>query len=405
MSEPQAPPAVGRRRRRWPWVAATAAVLVLVVFYLGGGWFFSGQVYDNALAVKPKDPATIETGTLTSVDLTAGGTGTITFTRDAQYADETKNNAAVVGIKAGDTLLIAGPASSVEGAAVTRPVTETIGALPEPGATAGLVRDVWLDPTQLGLAYQDVSIEGPLGPLPAWVVPGADEGRWAVLTHGKGADRSEMLRMAGPLHEAGFNLLIVSYRNDPGAPQSEDQIHRYGATEWRDLQAAVEFVLDKGAAQLVLGGLSHGGAVTLGFMAHSDLADRVTAIILDSPAASLPDVLDAAAEYRRLPVVGAPIPESLEAVATWITGMRYGVDMAEVDYTGMAGLVTVPTLVFQGTADETAPQAATDKFAAAFGDKVTYVKVPGAEHVLSWNYDPQGYEDAVADFLSANGLG
>jgi hypothetical protein len=180
---------------------------------------------------------------------------------------------------------------------------------------------------------------------------------------------------------------------------------RYGATEWEDLQACVTWVLDKGVDKLVLGGVSHGAAVTLGFMAHSDLASQVDALILDSPAASLPDVIDAAADFRKIPVISAPIPESLQSVATWMTSQRYDVDMSAVDYTGMSDLVKIPTLVMQGEADQTSPLASTDKFVAAFTDHITYFKVPGAAHVLAWNINPSGYEAAEDKFLAGNGLG
>jgi hypothetical protein len=339
-----------------------------------------------------------------AVTIGSDGTGTITITRDPKFASETKNNDAIVGLKVGDTMLVAGPVTSSEGASVTRPVTRATGT-PQAGAKVGLVRDVWLNPTEAGFKYVNVDITGPQGPLPAWWIKGSDASKWAVLTHGKGAGRSEMLRMAGPLVNAGFNVLTCSYRNDEGTTPSPDGLSHYGATEWEDLQACVSWAQDQGAQKLVLGGTSHGAAVTLGFMARSDLAGEVDALILDSPAASLPDVIDAAADFRKIPVVGLPIPESLQSVAAWLTAKRYGIDMGAVDYTDMAGLVKVPTLVIQGDADQSAPIAATDKFVAAFSDHIRYLKVPGAAHVLAWNVDPKGYEQAESQFLATTGLG
>lgn len=376
---------------------------MIAVFYLGGGWYFAGEVHKSALAVATYDPAAIETGTVTAVDISVDGTGSITVTRDPVSAEKTKNNEVVVGLKVGDEILLAGPATEVSGAVVTRPVIEAT-TTPAVGDPVGLVRDIWLQPDQAGMDYTEVMIDGPLGPLPAWWIKGSDSEKWAVLTHGKGASRSEMLRMSRTLSEAGFNMVVCSYRNDAGTAASEDGMVRYGATEWEDLQACVRWALDRGAQRLVLGGASHGAAVTLGFMAKSELADQVDALIFDSPAASLPDVIDAAADFRTIPVIGTAVPESLQSVALWMTSWRYGVDMQEVDYPNMVGLITVPTLVIQGEDDETTPLLATDHFVAAFPEHITYVRVPGADHVLSWNVDPQKYDDAVRDFLTSAGL-
>ena len=38
-----------RKRRRWPWVILFATIALVGVFYVGGAWYFSGQVYADAL--------------------------------------------------------------------------------------------------------------------------------------------------------------------------------------------------------------------------------------------------------------------------------------------------------------------------------------------------------------------
>ena len=102
--------------------------------------------------------------------------------------------------------------------------------------------------------------------FPAWEIPVEGSTKWAILTHGKGAARSEMLRMARPLHKAGYNVLIITYTGDVGAPAYDDGMVHFGRTEWQELQAAVEYADAAGADTIILGGASHGGAVTLGFL-------------------------------------------------------------------------------------------------------------------------------------------
>lgn len=395
------------RRRRLGWlILPLMLVLLVALFYIGGGWFFSSQVHSDALAAGPYDPATLENGTVTAVELAKDGTGVITVRRDAEDADETKFLPAEVGLKIGEVLLVAGPATKTAGAEVTRPVLSRIGTGPVAvGDRAGLARDVWLDPAQAGMPYRTVDVRDAGGArFPAWLVPGSDQTKWAVLVHGKGAARSEPLRMGRALHAAGYNLLLVSYTNDDGAPQTNDGMVHYGATEWSDLQAAINYAIGQGAQRVVLGGLSHGGAVVLGFMRNSLLADRVAGMILDAPASSLRRVLDEAADRRKLPVVGLPIPESLENVAFWIASHRYSIQFDAIDYTAMSGLVSVPVLVFQGTEDRTVPAAVNELFARRLGGDATYVPVQGADHLLSWNVNPREYEAAERRFLRAAGL-
>ncbi len=107
----------------------------------------------------------------------------------------------------------------------------------------------WTDPlTSLGLPYRDVAVEGELGPMPAWVLePRTPNGRWAVLVHGRAARREECLRALPVLLQLGFTCLVVTYRNDPGAPPAPDGRYNLGLSEWRDVESALEYAAAAGA--------------------------------------------------------------------------------------------------------------------------------------------------------------
>ncbi len=389
-----------RKRRRWPWVVLFSAIALVGVFYVGGAWYFSGLVYEDALKSKPYDPADLQGGQVVAFDGTREDL-LVTIRPDDEYLDETKFDNAVVGLVMGETLLVVGPAAPGEGPEQTRPVIDVVGDSPRVGDRYGLSHDVWLTPEQAGLdaEYVDVTtLDGRV--FPAWQIPAAKESdKWAILTHGKGAARSDTLRMARSLHKRKYNVLAITYTGDVGAPPYEDGMVHYGRTEWQELEAAVRYVEDQGANTIILGGTSHGGAVTLGFMARGNLARKVDGIILDSPASSLEDVLDYAADYRTLPIGGLAIPESLEDAAMMMVSFRYGVDFSAINYTDIDDLVTVPLLTFQGTDDETVPRAVNDRFMRLAGEGGTYVLVDGADHVLAWNVDPEGYHDQIKDFV------
>jgi hypothetical protein len=392
------------KRRKWPWVLLFGAIVVVALFYLAGGWYFSGLVHQDALEAVPYDPADLQGGTIQDVDIDQG-TGTIVLAPDEEYLDETKFDDAVVGLAVGESLVVVGPATVGADGTESRAVLEIDGDPPAPGDRYGLSRDVWLSPEQAGMEFDDVTLTTLEGlQIPAWVIPGDDPGKWAVLTHGKGAARSEMLRMARPLHKAGYNLLVITYRGDVGAPPYEEGMVTFGRVEWQELEAAVQYARDQGADTIVLGGVSHGGAVALGFLDRGSLVRDIDGIILDSPASSFEDVIDEAAEYRSLPIGGLPIPESLEDVAKLFVAFRYGVDYSAIDYSGMDGLIEVPLLVFQGAADETVPKPVNDRLMrGGAGDGGEYVVVEGADHVLSWNYGPEAYDEKVTEFVE--GLG
>ena len=83
---------------------------------------------------------------------------------------------------------------------------------------------------------------------------------------------------------------------------------------------------------------------------------------------------------------------------------RYGLDYTALDYVHQASMLRTPILLFHGDADEKVSVTQSDTFALLRPDLITYVRVPGATHVRSWNMDPATYEAQVRDFLAKIGL-
>ena len=97
--------------------------------------------------------------------------------------------------------------------------------------------------------------------------PGRSVGCIAGLgDHGPRTRRDPAGRAAGSPHRHaswGMASLLISYRNDGLAPSAPDGRYGLGSTEWRDVEAAIEYALDHGAAGVVLFGWSMGGAICL----------------------------------------------------------------------------------------------------------------------------------------------
>lgn len=246
--------------------------------------------------------------------------------------------------------------------------------------------------TAHGLPFDEVRFRSPLGEFPAWHVPGESD-TWAILTHGKGANRREGLRLMPIFAGRGFHALAITYRNDEGCPPSPRGTYSYGREEWEELEGAVRFALDRGARRIVLAGYSMGGAISLAFMRNSALASRASALILDAPMIDLVPTVAHGARKSGVPVGVLPFSNRVAA-------RRYGFDWRDFDHFETAMGLEVPVLLFHGDADRTIPVETSDAFASSRPDIVRYVRIPGADHVRAWNHDPEAYRQVVDGFLA-----
>jgi pimeloyl-ACP methyl ester carboxylesterase len=243
-----------------------------------------------------------------------------------------------------------------------------------------------------GIAFEEVTFSSPLGEFPAWYVPGSRD-TWAILVHGKGANRRETLRLLPLLAEAGFPALAITYRNDEGCPPAPNRRYTYGRDESEEVEGAARYALERGARRILLVGYSMGGAITLSFMERSDLATHVAAFILEAPVLDLRTAVAHGARQRRVPALYL-------ALGNRFAARRYRFDWDDFDHRPTALDLRVPVLLFHGDADPIVPIETSGAFAAARPDIVHYVRVPGAGHVRAWNVDPEGYAAAVRAFLA-----
>jgi uncharacterized protein len=371
----------GRRGRRvLVRIAGTLAVLVVVV---GTGWYYSDQIRSDLLTAKNEPPeydtrvieVTDDRVTLEATDDTVqpGTYGLEWADGYGQILDITERTGDRV---VRDFRLLEGT--------LTPDQRVRVRSAAFPG-----------DPSQaFGMAFSHVAYSSDLGRFPAWLVEGNDD-TWVVFVHGKGASREEALRMLPVVNGLGFPSLVISYRNDPGAPRSPDGRYHFGDSEWRDLEGAVRFALDRDARDVVLVGYSMGGAIVAAFLQRSPLAGRVQGVILEAPVLDVGAAVDLEGANRGLPRV-------LTSFAKWLSSLRFGVDWHRWDRLDDAAEVQLPILLIHGDADDVAPIEVSDRLAAR-ADTVTYLRVRDAGHVRAWNVDPDRYEGAVGDFLKRLG--
>jgi alpha-beta hydrolase superfamily lysophospholipase len=220
-----------------------------------------------------------------------------------------------------------------------------------------------------------------------------------LFVHGYNAPRREALRLLGPVVAQDFPALVIAYRNDPGAPRSPDGLRHWGTEEWRDVEGATAYALAHGATEVVLVGYSMGGGIVSSFLYESRLAAKVRGVILDAPGLDLAAAIDHGARDHTLPLLGIPVPTPLTTVAKTIAGIRYHLDWDRLDYVDRADRLSVPVLLFHGTADPRLPIAPSQALATARADLVTFIPVAGAGHVKAWNHERARYEQAARAFL------
>ncbi len=376
--------------------AGTRLLLVLVVLLLlavlGVGWYFAGQLTTTP-TVRPFDPD----NELLSVDL---DNSTVVL-EDQGYAAIDGS----WGLQLPDDrhVVLIEQVGRVAGG-IEWGWTDLVG---QPPPRTG--EDVRVDefvvvgtPGAVELAFEDVTVDGPLGPLPSWWVPAAEPVGTVVFVHGRGATREEALRFLPTLVDAGWNVLVPTYRGDEGAPAWPDGRVRYGATEWADVAAAVEYAAERRPDDpIVPFGVSMGGALVAQYLDNAQQADggasdRIPGVVLDSPILSLDALLDLQAGLNGIPEAAEPL---LLPVVKLFADLRVeGFDSEALEQTADDGTFDVPTLLFHGDADDFVPVGPSAELAANDPD-VMHVNVAEAGHVRTWNTDPALYAETLTTFL------
>jgi pimeloyl-ACP methyl ester carboxylesterase len=294
---------------------------------------------------------------------------------------------------------IAGEVLSSNADSVTRRLRAVQGYYLRPGMKVAIDTDVYAaDPRQaLGLPFATVRVPDELGPMPAWLIPGSGRSRtWAIVVHGINGDPQAGLRIAPTLHRAGLPTMLISYREDLGAPPSPDGLHHMGLSEWRDLEAAARYALAHGAHRLLLAGYSMGGAIVAQFMERSPLAPRVAGLLLDAPALDWESILEFNASQMGL-------PSFLALPVEWAIDARISPDWESLDALRHPADFHLPILLFHGTEDKLVPISLSDSLARELPRWVTYYRVPRAGHTEAWNVDPALYERRLEAFLARIG--
>jgi uncharacterized protein len=261
----------------------------------------------------------------------------------------------------------------------------------------------YLHPEELNVRYEDVVIETPVGPAPAWLVPAARKsGRWLIGVHGRGVRRQECLRAVEVARRCGYTSLLVSYRNDGDAPQSADGRYGLGGTEWPDVDAALEYAIAHGATEVVLMGWSMGGAISLQVATRSAHAGVLRGIILESPVVDWVDTINYQTDAQHAPRFVSAVARKLvgSAWSRGLTGQAAPIDFASLDFVERAAELTLPILLMHSADDGYVPPYSSRALALARPDIVTFDEFTIARHAKLWNYDAARFNEDIGGWLN-----
>ncbi len=225
---------------------------------------------------------------------------------------------------------------------------------------------------EVGLPYQDVEFPSSDGSmLRGWFIPAGQDGAPVVLyAPATGHDQRSGLSLVPALHEAGYNVLLFSYR---GHGESDGVRGRftYGDGESRDVDAAVQFLSKrKGIRQIAVIGHSAGAASAILSAARNPLIGAVVAL---APFNSLDEVW----QTSRPSMVPAFVLEWTLWVAEHSRGFsRDNVRPLEV----VSEIAPRPLLVIHGTQDDRITQEQVQQLVAAASEPKTLWLVEGATH-------------------------
>ncbi|GAA2014585.1 alpha/beta hydrolase family protein [Microbacterium ulmi] len=293
-----------------------------------------------------------------------------------------------------------------DGETVKRKLLTHIGGQSRLAAEAAFSGWYFSRPEELHLPFTPELVGSSLGPCPAWLFPAGDEAvlepdTWVVQVHGRGTTRAECLRAVPVFHALGVTSLVVSYRNDGEAPRSRAGTYALGATEWRDVDAALGFARRRGAKRVVLMGWSMGGAIALQVALNSAHRDLIAGIVLDSPVIDWRIVLDYQA--RLLHVPSAVTDLAIGALgADWaapVTRTGGGIPFDRLDVVARAGELRHPVLILHSDDDGFVPSDASHDLVVARPDLVEMQVFDVARHTKLWNYDQERWSDSIRSWF------
>ena len=365
----------------------TLRVVLALVFVLGLVWFAMSWVHANDIRAAFLIPAPVFDDYPLTV--TNNEAGRITVTRSPWSERE-----GLWGLDGDDAYAQVSTIVRLEAETVERGLRTLEGEF-SIGDSARIDPDAYTgDPfTAHGIAWEPLVIPSEIGPHQGWFVDGR-RSTWIVFVHGKGDDRlTESLRMIPRLVEQGFPVMVITIRNDVGATPSGSGMRLWGLEEWRDVDAAVQLGLRKGAKDVVLVASGFGASIVSTFLHESDQIGVVRGAVLDSPVVDLEGSVIRWSRERGTPRIVGWLGRRLATV-------RFGMEWDLLDQIERADEFDVPMFILFGGEDPVTYPEDIERFADAVDPLADRQRFEQGGHTDLWNIDQFRYETVVTSWLT-----
>jgi uncharacterized protein len=232
--------------------------------------------------------------------------------------------------------------------------------------------------------------------LYGWWMASSANGPTVVALHGVKKNRTDVLRAAIALRQAGLNVLIFDGR---AHGSSEGRYVTYGFYERRDVETAIEWLVTEkkiDRARVGLAGESMGAAIALQVAARNPW---IRAVWADSPFASLRRV---SAEFlRRVTRLPGAVLNPVLWTTMQVANYRGNFDVKAVDPLSLAASIKCPVFLIHGTADQLiATEHSQNIFDALGGGDKQIWFVEGARHARSVRYAKLEYSERLIRFFA-----
>lgn len=248
------------------------------------------------------------------------------------------------------------------------------------------------DPSEQGIPFTKITLKtSDHFTLKGWFMPGTNQGKTVLIVHGRGATRREGMRMARPLHDAGYNLLTMDLRN---CGESDKSFCSMGFHEKKDVAAAVDYLINKKKmTRLGVLAFSMGAATSIIAMAEDS---RIQVGVFEAPFADLEDVLLFGAKK----VVGFR-PLLFASSALLFFEWRGNLDTSRMNPVDrIASISPRPVYLIHGEFDQEVPLEHGKRLFETAKEPKQFWLVPKGPHVECWQIDREKAEKSIVQFYN-----
>ncbi len=206
-----------------------------------------------------------------------------------------------------------------------------------------------------------------------------------ILVHGIRANKSIMNNLARFYFDKGFAVLSIDLRNHG---ESEKTTTTLGYKERFDVEAAAEFLKNKGYKNIIVHGISMGAVASI--LARIENPDLINVVIADSPYLSLEE--SSKFVFRRFPnFISIPLSSLAINIGEKFTGLNISMLNLKQKLDQIDGNIF---FIFS----EYDPFTKIEEIKAVLKDKKYWI-VPNTWHGLAFKWYPEIYQQKSYEFI------